>query len=107
MSHPPISTATAERWENEGGSPAAERDLVMGGVVGEERDLRGEDREGRGQRKGPPRVVKQPKAGDDEDETAQVEAAEQHIVGGSTVEESSRPDFPNQFAVVALEGLMR
>jgi hypothetical protein len=24
MTHPPISTATAERWENEGGSPAAE-----------------------------------------------------------------------------------
>jgi hypothetical protein len=33
MSHQPVSTATAERWENEGGSPVAESDPAALGIT--------------------------------------------------------------------------
>ena len=82
-------------------------DLAIGRAVRKERDLGRDDRETRGQHDRPPRVAEQHETSHDQGEPGHVEGSQEDEVSRSRVKESSTPDFPNQFAVVALEGLMR
>ncbi|GAB7003704.1 hypothetical protein JCM18899A_11750 [Nocardioides sp. AN3] len=90
-----------------GDNPAIVGDLAMGGVVREERDLGRDDRETRSQQDRPPRVAEQHQTDHDQGQSGEVEGSQEDVVPRSRVKESSTPDFPNQFAVVTLEGLMR